>query len=185
MSYTHRKVTFQSTLPARGATLQRRVLAVGGDISIHAPRTGSDLMPAVASANSLFQSTLPARGATRGTISTGGKVVAISIHAPRTGSDGAQFQPAGKSLRFQSTLPARGATQPAPLARIQARHFNPRSPHGERRRHKKTRNQREYFNPRSPHGERRFTPTTTERSSSFQSTLPARGATRLPPLRGA
>ena len=37
---------FQSTLPARGATLKRTVLTAGLRISIHAPRTGSDLLSA-------------------------------------------------------------------------------------------------------------------------------------------
>ena len=33
---------------------------------------------------------------------------------------------------FQSTLPARGATLSALMFARNARHFNPRSPHGER-----------------------------------------------------
>ena len=36
--------TFQSTLPARGATLGSERSALGSPISIHAPRTGSDLI---------------------------------------------------------------------------------------------------------------------------------------------
>ena len=79
-------------------------------ISIHAPRTGSDgdhtgqTVGAV-----LFQSTLPARGATE---RQRRELLAdiISIHAPRTGSD------------------CRPCTR-----RARSRHFNPRSPHGERR----------------------------------------------------
>ena len=35
-------VRFQSTLPARGATAGKVLHARGGNISIHAPRTGSD-----------------------------------------------------------------------------------------------------------------------------------------------
>ena len=56
---------FQSTLPARGATLRDfyHIGLVG--ISIHAPRTGSDRIRPVL-----------------------GKHPLISIHAPRTGSDG-------------------------------------------------------------------------------------------------
>ena len=56
---------------------------------------------------------------------------------------------------FQSTLPARGATEEA-LTNVILRHFNPRSPHGERLRI-------------SAH---------TVSRKLFQSTLPARGATR-------
>ena len=102
-------------------------------ISIHAPRTGSDTLPddgwtatshfnprsphgerrhqpaAPAAGGRRFQSTLPARGAT-----TDGDAQApprkISIHAPRTGSD-----------------------RQRPRSAPSARHFNPRSPHGERR----------------------------------------------------
>ena len=58
-------VRFQSTLPARGATLrigaQKRLFV----ISIHAPREGSDWNAVELNRNHYgFQSTLPARGAT-------------------------------------------------------------------------------------------------------------------------
>ncbi len=169
-------------------------------ISIHAPRTGSDIhiykeYPKA----SIFQSTLPARGATPAAA------------------------PAARGRRFQSTLPARGATRrrgklfpqnlyfnprsphgerrhqraaPAAgggdfnprsphgerlylkLSALRSGNFNPRSPHGERRQQKRLIQWRNYFNPRSPHGERRRQATETRRSSQFQSTLPARGATR-------
>ena len=100
---------FQSTLPARGATLQgcdlrwcsyfnprsphgeRPALYVNGrkmsDISIHAPRTGSDEAAQITGMKVfIFQSTLPARGATKNPLEDNGRVL-ISIHAPRTGSD--------------------------------------------------------------------------------------------------
>ena len=78
--------TFQSTLPARGATRCFLCLEIG----------------------SRFQSTLPARGATRTEINHIG-LTCISIHAPRTGSD----------------LAGSGHDQ-------FLTDFNPRSPHGER-----------------------------------------------------
>ena len=82
--------TFQSTLPARGATL-----------SVASSTTGAK-----------FQSTLPARGATYLNEKNAVAIV-ISIHAPRTGSD-ETFRSAGRSTApFQSTLPARGATRRA------------------------------------------------------------------------
>ena len=57
--------------------------------------------------------------------------------------------------QFQSTLPARGATRPR-VPESPHRNFNPRSPHGERRRQRpKKKIKKSYFNPRSPHGERR------------------------------
>ena len=125
-----------------------------------------------------FQSTLPARGATWTTLSI----------SPRR--------------RFQSTLPARGATpQDIKTKNIKA-DFNPRSPHGERRRRTSRRrtsrqisihaprtgsdsapafapDAAEHFNPRSPHGERPEDDIEDSRLWVFQSTLPARGATRL------
>ena len=59
--------------------------------------------------------------------------MSISIHAPRTGSDKNCISPL-------DILPD----------------FNPRSPHGERRRFSPSAIVRgSYFNPRSPHGERR------------------------------
>ena len=79
---------FQSTLPAWGATDSGYLVPFLVDISIHAPRMGSDERDA--------------RGGTRYT---------ISIHAPRMGSDGSA-DPRGKDDHD----------------------FNPRSPHGERQR---------------------------------------------------
>ena len=124
---------FQSTLPARGATPPAACRRRTPPISIHAPRTGSDDNPP--------DDDLLAE--------------VISIHAPRTGSD-TRLTSAGRGTgRFQSTLPARGATNSRSRETAKSFHFNPRSPHGERR------------IPAVPHAVRR----------KFQSTLPARGAT--------
>ncbi len=92
---------FQSTLPVRGATCvsihiiltrsdfnprspcgerQAEIIAYinAKQISIHAPRAGSDLSGiSPASCKVRFQSTLPVRGV----------IEIISIHAPRAGSD--------------------------------------------------------------------------------------------------
>ena len=62
-------VTFQSTLPARGATEIAYIDLSKGDISIHAPRTGSDVEFCALHLADAF----------------------ISIHAPRTGSDSKLF----------------------------------------------------------------------------------------------
>ena len=100
-------------------------------ISIHAPRTGSDGKPLPADHVPLiFQSTLPARGATLNPLEDNGRVI-ISIHAPRTGSD--------------RDAVAHGWSHG---------HFNPRSPHGERQGLRARNGGKQYFNPRSPHGER-------------------------------
>ena len=117
-------LTFQSTLPARGATLERKNVKQSCEISIHAPRTGSDWI--LHDVRTRFP---------------------ISIHAPRTGSDPKRKHPRSLSLRnfnprsphgerpwsgrtlsnharFQSTLPARGATgffmTCAPASRFQS-----------------------------------------------------------------
>ena len=146
---------FQSTLPAWGATAA--LGAVGGFLA--------------------FQSTLPAWGATaRATGFSAG--YEISIHAPRMGSDRCRL----KSLKLTFN-------------------FNPRSPHGERRLYHSQNVIKVYFNPRSPHGERRIEGKHTIRTkisihaprmgsdtfglrgciiqTTFQSTLPAWGATYL------
>ena len=78
---------------------------------------------------------------------------------------------------FQSTLPARGATWYGKELCLAFGHFNPRSPHGERRRSAGSFAQPRDFNPRSPHGERRGVNVYQSKRHLFQSTLPARGAT--------
>ena len=67
---TTRTPTFLSTLPVRGATKKSYVRENRGEISIHAPREGSD------------------RGCLRGP-----QPAQISIHAPREGSDVLFFCP--------------------------------------------------------------------------------------------
>ena len=123
---------FQSTLPVGGATARDIPIPGLREISIHAPRGGSDLclleqmlflfdfnprspwgerryVAAQVAQSLIFQSTLPVGGATLviGIVAHG---LSISIHAPRGGSD--------------SLLVA--------LERV-LWYFNPRSPWGERR----------------------------------------------------
>ena len=102
----------------------------------------------------VFQSTLPARGAT----------IPHCCLLPRNG--------------FQSTLPARGATCATAFSIVLTVYFNPRSPHGERHHRRADCPIRFDFNPRSPHGERRCRIPGIPCRALFQSTLPARGATR-------
>ena len=56
----------------------------------------------------------------------------ISIHAPRVGSDHIFGYDFDKATGFQSTLPAWGATPMIVSRCSRTRHFNPRSPRGER-----------------------------------------------------
>ena len=125
-----------------------------------------------------FQSTLPARGATD---FDGLNVVllVISIHAPRTGSD--RKPPAGRTSR---------------------RNFNPRSPHGERLYARAARHGKAAISIHAPRtgsdrkppeaapaagisihaprtGSDRIVASGLSSPMPFQSTLPARGATRL------
>ena len=227
MSSNSMKSSFQSTLPARGATIRPRfsatksrhfnprsphgerraalrVLRVIRRISIHAPRTGSDGHSFLfARLKYLFQSTLPARGATS---SCSGRVPVLIYFNPRSphGERPGATSPDTTTGRFQSTLPARGATRRCSPGADTSDDFNPRSPHGERLADvgvtlfpapisihaPRTGSDFSttivpsswvYFNPRSPHGERQDTTFSGVCPTSFQSTLPARGATRLPP----
>ena len=196
---------FQSTLPARGATVRAKTAPRRIIISIHAPREGSDprtisgiratgyfnprsprgerpVCILIGNINIIFQSTLPARGATE------------------------CGKPTPKScIRFQSTLPARGAT--AAMKKYgwteQISIHAPRegsdlcylfsllcyniSIHAPREGSDADEWKRLYcnvdFNPRSPRGERPFLGVAFNKILQFQSTLPARGATRLYPYR--
>ena len=87
MPKVNQNTTFQSTPPARGATVKSTVFVFFEFISIHAPRKGSDF-PKVTTLSTrlLFQSTPPARGATDVAVMADA-VAIISIHAPRKGSD--------------------------------------------------------------------------------------------------
>ena len=101
--------TFQSTLPARGATLCSRFLIHSQPISIHAPCTGSDF----AGTNTC-------------------KRPLISIHAPCTGSDG--IAPTFGQAPFISIhAPCTGSDLTTWCSQIFIVNFNPRSLHGERR----------------------------------------------------
>mgnify|MGYP006932247233 CR=1 FL=1 len=79
--------SFQSTLPARGATITLPENNVLTYISIHTPREGSDYTSkASCKFTNQFQSTLPARGATNQGLRAN-SMIQISIHTPREGSD--------------------------------------------------------------------------------------------------
>ena len=170
---------FQPTLPARGATdVHGNLFIVHRDfnprsphgerprrprpcgqarrISTHAPRTGSDINPGQKEVMNNISTHAPR---------TGSDLTAyqrpwweeISTHAPRTGSD--RVANAAADDRHISThAPRTGSDSPRRARGWPAFHFNPRSPHGERPSH--------CFRPLN--------------CSSFQPTLPARGATSLP-----
>ncbi len=101
---------FQSTLPARGATARDAGLDTGIIISIHAPRTGSDVRNlALRSGFEIISIHAPRAGSDR----RGGHFSArpdISIHASPHGERQQETQGWTLASLFQSTLPARGAT---------------------------------------------------------------------------
>ena len=168
---------FQSTLPARGATLTAAGIFYEKTISIHTPREGSD------------------RGKEDDRY-----LWPISIHTPREGSDPIPsnfnfsvenfnpHSPRGERLviicylnklyLFQSTLPARGATKKnfvfSCLLCISI--HTPRE--GSDPIPSNFNFSVENFNPHSPRGERLVIICYLNKLYLFQSTLPARGATK-------
>ena len=80
-------------------------------ISIHAPRVGSDISYCVMGpCSEQFQSTLPVWGATPPAFPGPRPPGTISIHAPRVGSDDEELAQFFGEVIFQSTLPVWGAT---------------------------------------------------------------------------
>jgi hypothetical protein len=194
---------FQSTPPARGATIRRtdRGKQRNMRVSIHAPRAGGDRLHCArrltlfgfnprpprggrrsspgsgleAFTVRTFQSTPPARGAT----AVLGIALSDNPRPPLRGATAGGYL-AGK---FQSTPPARGATrqrrfsQPCPHHRC----FNPRPPRGGRPFRERNQSAPDHFdvrfNPRPPRGGRRSSVAARCGFSPFQSTPPARGAT--------
>ena len=127
-------------------------------ISIHAPRMGSDHLP---SCGVLAQVGIsihaPRMGSDARAPRCGIAAEFISIHAPRMGSDWVVSSMPWMGPVFQSTLPGWGATRRLPDASRPATYFNPRSPDGERPSCARGCRASWYFNPRSPDGERRVT----------------------------
>ncbi len=146
---------FQSTRPARGASL-----------------TGYDVMD-----GSRFQSTRPARGASSGDYPCL-HLTSVSIHAPRAGRVYRPTPERCEAVRFQSTRPARGASvllhmvHHAPFVSIHA----PRA--GRVDATLFAQGAERSFNPRAPRGARLARSRQVNPVFAFQSTRPARGASR-------
>ena len=124
-------------------------------ISIHAPRTGSDIS---FSTSSIVSRHFNPR----------------SPHGERLDSMSSNSMKSS----FQSTLPARGATIRPRFSATKSRHFNPRSPHGERRaalRVLRVIRRISIHAPRTGSDGHSFL--FARLKYLFQSTLPARGAT--------
>ena len=149
-------LAFQSTLPGWGATKP-----IQGDRQNRKdfnPRSPDGERPGASApgcGRSYFNPRSP-DGERRHSLGCQSHFFTISIHAPRMGSDCAISPLICPSRRFQSTLPGWGATSSWSPASTRVRHFNPRSPDGERRCGSLCGiSPVGYFNPRSPDGERR------------------------------
>ena len=88
-------------------------------VSIHAPRTGRDLLASLAQQRLDVSIHAPRTGRDR-LLDYGSRTQDVSIHAPRTGRDLVAPVKVHPAFRFQSTRPARGATYIG----------HPNSPHG-------------------------------------------------------
>ena len=170
---------FQSTLPARGATGRAdSVRCRSRDFNPHSPRGERLKLLEYWKQTDAFQSTLPARGATLPHADTARPPCYFNPHSPR----GERPEDSLNSIEpclFQSTLPARGATCFCGVAHwcsIISIH-TPRE--GSDDAQVRTLFEDADFNPHSPRGERPGLPGCHSLSSRFQSTLPARGATSM------
>ena len=169
---------FQSTRPARGATVRGSLRRGATNISIHAPREGRDY------------------GGLRVVL----HVHKISIHAPREGRDPGIAGLTRKDMVFQSTRPARGATTfwgcfmkledisiHAPregrddllgLLYEVGGHFNPRAPRGARQIARSLAKTHKHFNPRAPRGARQVVDSNCALSSNISIHAPREGRDR-------
>ena len=175
----YKALKFLSTLPARGATYDLNEDDKRLEISIHAPREGSDSPASIRPVSQRNFYPRSPRGERRGAMRTtpitspyfyprsprgerlsrpdkGPLREYISIHAPREGSDalGVPIRPV--TAQFLSTLPARGATGTATASNCWSTEISIHAP-------------REGSDADRPHHCGQAVP--------FLSTLPARGAT--------
>ena len=125
---------FQSTRPAWGATRPAsQGLRCSAYFNPRAPHGARHLGIAPTIVFFIFQSTRPAWGATYVALACP-LTHEISIHAPRMGRDRVRHSAVDILGAFQSTRPAWGATAQTKCKDVRKTYFNPRAPHGARRR---------------------------------------------------
>ena len=114
---------FQSTLPVRGATPEKFApWEERYEISIHAPREGSDTeAEVVVKAGLSISIHAPREGSDLRRPGMYPYSFHISIHAPREGSDSPDLLVNLGLCIFQSTLPVRGATSPRRSVQVAVR----------------------------------------------------------------
>ena len=192
--------SFQSTLPARGATHieaaknmqikyfnprsprgERRfpalVQASLDCISIHAPREGSDSVERPALADQLDFNPRSPRGERLNVIDKIRVEQVISIHAPREGSDNT---PKCREAQIYISIHAPREGSDHFFSRLfnEMSYFNPRSPRGERRTCLHARYLHGSISIHAPReGSDDISAGNKTATEIFQSTLPARGAT--------
>ena len=171
---------FQSTLPARGATPIRFINSTDEIISIHAPRTGSDpTTGCLMRTTSRFQSTLPARGATKPWLK-GMFAIPFQSTLPARGATQKKQQVDDGKI-FQSTLPARGATEQESGEAVKAT-ISIHAPRTGSDGLCADCHQKRTISIHAPRtGSDDAADFVRQASQGFQSTLPARGATKAPP----
>ena len=127
--------------------------SAGFTISIHAPRTGSDVVVKVPICRAAeFQSTLPARGATSARAQLPLRPAHFNPRSPHGERPAHPLRATGWQ-HFNPRSP-HGERLLIASSGWATPHFNPRSPHGERPAHPLRATGWQHFNPRSPHGER-------------------------------
>ena len=124
---------FQSTLPAGGATDNRQYSVTTALFQSTLPAGGATIWSDVGSVGEDYFNPRSPQGERLSLCKRDLQLFMISIHAPRRGSDVLWLHVMTIPTRFQSTLPAGGATGKNICHPLPSRHFNPRSPQGERR----------------------------------------------------
>ena len=122
---------FQSTPPARGATPKYRIIPTNTPISIHAPREGGDTMIKYTAYILHHFNPRPPRGGRLHLWITSLRMPLFQSTPPARGATNNKVQ-IMPNLRFQSTPPARGATKSMLPSWERQYHFNPRPPRGGR-----------------------------------------------------
>ena len=173
---------FQSTRPARGATTMNEMQTYNSTISIHAPREGRDEFPQCRTGNAVYFNPRAPRGARRLELLELLQHLHISIHAPREGRDVTGNVGWRRARAFQSTRPARGATCMicATCSARSWKNFNPRAPRGARQHNRCVYMAQVVISIHAPReGRDRLYISRIMMEKKFQSTRPARGATKI------
>ena len=171
--------TFQSTLPARGATrAERSPLIFSSNFNPRSPHGERPITETGAKYNSYISIHAPRTGSDKKLVTGFPVATNISIHAPRTGSDSILLLIFVKII-ISIHAPRTGSDQTAPTFGKPILDFNPRSPHGERLLQVHTGLIRHDFNPRSPHGERRPPRTPQAAVLSISIHAPRTGSDRI------